>query len=79
MRGINGKLCFSEKDRGIVWKGYMARIMNEERNWDHNVDEDAVDITVVCASREDVLQSFNEMKTGNVPGPSHISLELFGC
>ena len=29
-RGSNGKLCFSETERGKVWKDYMERIMNEE-------------------------------------------------
>ena len=28
MRESDGKLCFSEKERGIVWKDYMERIMN---------------------------------------------------
>ena len=28
MRGSDTKLCFSEKERGIVWKDYMERIMN---------------------------------------------------
>ena len=37
MRGRDGKLCFSEKERGKVWKDYMERIMIEENNWDRNV------------------------------------------
>ena len=37
IRGSDGKLCFSEKKRGEVWKDYMERIMNEENDWDHNV------------------------------------------
>ena len=28
MRGSDEKLCFSEKERGKVWKDYMERIMN---------------------------------------------------
>ena len=28
MRGSDGKLCFSEKEMGKVWKDYMERIMN---------------------------------------------------
>ena len=28
MRGSDGKLCFSEKERGKIWKDYMERIMN---------------------------------------------------
>ena len=38
LRGSNEKLCFSEKERGNVWKDYMERIMNEENDWDHNVE-----------------------------------------
>ena len=30
MRGSDGKLCFSEKERGNVWKDHMERIMDEE-------------------------------------------------
>ena len=64
MSGSGEKLCFSEKERGKVWKDYMDRIMNEENNWDHNVEEDAVEGPVVCVSeREEVLQALNEMIT----------------
>ena len=38
----------------------MERIMNEENDWDHNVDGDAVEGPVVCASREEVLQALSE-------------------
>ena len=59
MRGNDGKLCFSEKERGntLVWKDYMERIMNEENDWDCNVEGDAVEGPVVCVSREEVLQA----------------------
>ena len=30
VRGSDGKLCFSVKERGKVWKYYMERIMNEQ-------------------------------------------------
>ena len=38
MRGSDGNLCFSEKERGEVGKDYMERIMNEENDWDQNVE-----------------------------------------
>ena len=60
MRGSDGKLCFSEKEIGNVWKNYMERIMNEDNDWDHNVEGDAVEGPVVCVSREEVLQALNE-------------------
>ena len=69
MRGSDGKLCFVKKERGEVWKDYIEGIMNEENNWDHDMEGDAVG-PVVCVSREEVLQALNEMKTGKGSGPS---------
>ena len=60
MSGNDEKLCFSEKEKCRVWKDYMERIMNEENNWDQNVEGDAVEGPVVCVSRDDVLQALNE-------------------
>ena len=59
MIGSDGKLCFSEKERGNVLKDYMERITNEENDWDHYVEGDAVEGPVVCVCREEVLQVFN--------------------
>ena len=60
MRGSDGKLCFSEKERGKVWKDYIERIMNEENDWNCNVEGDAVEGSVVCVRREEVFQALNE-------------------
>ena len=59
MRGNDGNPCFSEKRRGKVWKDYMGRIMNEENDWGHNVEGDAVEASVVCLNREEMLQALN--------------------
>ena len=68
MRGSDGKLWFSEKDRGKVWKDYMDRIMNEENDMDHDVEGYVVEDPGVCISREVVLQA-------KPPGPLQVSLE----
>ena len=73
MRGGDGKLCFSEKERGKVWKDYMERIMNDENYWDHNVAGSAVLGPDVCVCRDKVLQALNEM---NAPEPAEVSLDL---
>ena len=57
----------------------MERIMNEENDWDQNVEGDAVESAVVCVSREEVHQASNEMKTGKAPGPSEVSLQLIAA
>ena len=57
-----------------------GRIMNEENDWDHNVEGDAVKGPVVCLSREEVLHALNETKTEKkAPGPSEESLELIAA
>ena len=61
MRGSDGKLCFSEKERGDVWKIYVEGIMNEENGCDRHVEGDAVEGPVVCVSIEYVLQTLSEM------------------
>ena len=76
MRGSDGKLCFSQKERGKVWKDCMERIMNEENDWDHDMNGDAVEGPVVCVCSEEVLQALNYMKAGKGTGPSEVSLEL---
>ena len=38
----------------------MKRIMNEENDLDYDVEGDAVEGPVVCASREEVVQALNE-------------------
>ena len=76
VRGSDGKQCFSENERSKVWKDYMERIMNEEDDWDCNVEGDAVEGPVVCVCRGEVLQALNEMKTGRAHGHSEVSLEL---
>ena len=57
----------------------MERITNEENDWDHNMEGDAAKGSVVCASRDDVLQALNEMKTGKAPEPSEVLLELIAA
>ena len=40
----------------------MERIMNEENNWVHNVEGDAVGQVVCVGREEEVLQALNEIR-----------------
>ena len=79
MRGSDGKLCLSEKEKAKVWKDYMERIVKEENDWDRNVEGDAVEDTVVCVRREEVIQALIEMKIRKAPGLTDVSLELIAA
>ena len=59
MRGSDRKLCFSKKERGKIRKDYMERIMNDENDCDHNV-EDAVD-----TKEFSITSSFNFFTTNS--------------
>ena len=59
MRGSDRKLCFSEKEGVKVLKDYMEGIMNEENDWDRNVEGDAAEGPVDCVSREEMLQALD--------------------
>ena len=72
----DGNLCIRMKKGGNVWTDSMKRIMNEDNDWDHNVEEDAVEGAVNCINRDEMVQVLNKMKTGITPGPSAVSLEL---
>ena len=56
MRESVVKLCFSEKERGKVWKDYVERIQTEGTDWDHSVEGDAVEGPAVSVSKQEVLQ-----------------------
>ena len=41
--------------------------MNGENDLDRSVEGDALQVSVVCVGREEVLQIINEVKTRKVP------------
>ena len=79
MRESDGKLSFSEKDRGKVWKEHMERIMNEENEWNQNVEADLVEGPVERVSQEEVVKTMGGMKAGKAAGPSEVSVEMIAA
>ena len=56
----DGRLNFSEKDRGKVWKQRMERIMNAENEWDQNVQADLVEGPLERVCREEVVKAWGK-------------------
>ena len=79
LRGRDGKLNFSEEDRGKVWKEHMERIMNEENEWDQKTEAGVVEGPVEKVSREEVVKAIREMKVGRAAGPSEVSVEMISA
>ena len=74
MRGSDGRLNFSEKDRGKIWKEHMEIIVNKENGWDLNVKAEMVEGPVERVSREEVVKVIREIKAGKAAGPSEVSV-----
>ena len=79
MRGSNGRLNFSEKGRGRVWKEHKEIIMNEENEWDQNVQADLVEGPVERINREEVVKAFGKMRSAKASGPSEVSFEMIAA
>ena len=79
LRGSDGKLCFSEKERGRIWMDYIERIMIEENDWAHYVEGDAIECPVVCVNSEEEILALNEIKTVRGREPSEVTLELIAA
>ena len=62
VRGSDGRLGFSEKDRGNIWKNHMEKIMNEENDWDQMTDVDVVEGPVEGVTREEIIKAMEKMK-----------------
>ena len=62
MRGKDGRLYFSERDRGNVWKDHMEEIMNEENDGDHVTEADVVEGPIENVTREEVMMTMKAMK-----------------
>ena len=41
---------------------YIEKIMNEETDWDHSVEGDAVEGPVDCAGRDEMVQALKNEK-----------------
>ena len=77
--GSDLRLNFSKKDRGRVWKEHMERIMNEENEWDQNVQADLVEGPVERVSRGEVVNELGKRKAENTAGPSEVSVEMIAA
>ena len=57
----------------------MERIMNEENEWDQNVEADLVEGPHERVSPEEVVKSMGEMKAGKAAETSELSFEMIAA
>jgi len=76
LRGKDGRLSFSEVDRGKIWKDHMEEIMNVENEWDHRTEVDVVEGPIEKLPVEEMVKAIRAMKLGKTAGPSEVSTEM---
>ena len=70
-----GNLCVDEEERAKVWKDHMEKVMNEENEWDGDIEVDVTHGPLECVTMEEVEKAIKEMKLGKATGVSEISAE----
>ena len=76
IRGKDGKIGFSEKDRKRIWKKHMEEIRNEENDWDHVTEASMVEGPIENVTREEMAIAIKVMKPGKAAGPSEVCAEI---
>ena len=70
-----GKLCINERERAEVWKDHMEKVMNEENEWDGEVEVDVTHKPIEKVTLEEVEKAVKSMKLGKAAGVSEVAAE----
>ncbi len=75
VRDRAGKLCVDERERAQVWKDHMEKVMNEENEWDKDVEVDVTHGPIERVSLAEVERAVKAMKLGKATGVSAVAAE----
>ena len=79
MRGKDGRLGFSEKDRKRISKNHMDEIMNKENDWDRMTKASMAEGPIKNVPREEMTIATKVMKPGKAAGPSEVCAEMISA
>ena len=72
LKDKNGKLVIGEENMKKEWKNFMEKLLNEENEWDGNVEGDKIEGPLQAISYEEVDKALRKMKCGKAAGPSGV-------
>ena len=64
LKGENGKLVTGEENLKKEWKNYMEKLLNEENEWDGNVEANKIEGPLQEISYEEVEKALKKMQCG---------------
>jgi len=62
IKGASGKVIVDDKGIKDSWKEYMEKLMNEEKEWDHNISAEVKEGTADCIRMAEVRAVLKKMK-----------------
>ena len=83
--GVN---CLKDADGNIVidsneikddWRQYMEKLLNEENEWDNDIECDVVEGPRCWIKKEEVKKALDSMKKGKVAGQTRVVTEMLNA
>jgi len=71
-----GRLCIDAEEKKRAWKTYMEKLLNEENDWNGNVEVGEVDGGVEEITHEEITSALKQMKLGKACGISDVCTEF---
>ena len=71
-----GKLCIDIEDKKRAWRTYMEKLLNEENEWNGNVEDSQVEGEIDDIDDVEIITAMKQMKEGKACGISNVSAEL---
>ena len=72
IKGKDGNLAFTKRDKKIIWKEHIKRVMNEENEWGQITDVNVVEGPIEKVTFGQVMTALRKMKSGKATGPSEV-------
>ena len=76
LKDSQGRLILDESGKKRVWKEYMEKLLNEENEWDGEVEAGKKEGSECEICKEEVEWVMRRMKTGKAAGQSGIVTEM---
>jgi hypothetical protein len=71
-----GRLILNEEGRKRVWKEYMEKLLNEEKQWDGGVDGEIKEGPECEINKEEVSRAMRRLGRGKAAGQSGVVIEI---
>ena len=77
LKNAQGNIIHSTNDMINVWKGYMEKLLNEENEWENDLECEVVQGQYIHISEDEIFKAIKSLKLGKAGGKSGVLSDLF--